>query len=116
MKAAEVISVKSHPDGLGMLDRGEIVAYFADRSILMYLATQCDAPKRLRVTEQTLTIEPYALALRRGHPDFRLAVDRALSRIYRSGEIVEIFSGLFGKNFELSPALQALYQFSALPD
>src|SRR4051794_927886 len=37
LKAAELISVKSHPDGLGMLDRGEIAAYFADRSILMYL-------------------------------------------------------------------------------
>jgi polar amino acid transport system substrate-binding protein/glutamate/aspartate transport system substrate-binding protein len=116
LKAAEIVTVKSHSDGLGMLDRGEIVAYFADRSILMYLATQSEAPKRLRVAEQSLTLEPYALALRRGDNDFRLAVDRALSRIYRSGEIVEIFSALFGKNFDISPALQALYQVSSLPD
>ena len=70
----------------------------------------------LRVAEQVLTLEPYALALRRGDNDFRLAVDRALSRIYRSGEIVEIFSALFWKNFDISPALQALYQVSGLPD
>ena len=116
LKAPEIIAVKSHQDGLGMLDRGEIVAYFADRSILLYLATQSDAPKRLRVAEQSLTLEPYALALRRGDTDFRLAVDRALSRIYRSGEIAEMYSALFGKNFDMSPALQALYQFSGLPD
>jgi hypothetical protein len=38
-----------------------------------------------------LSLEPYALALARGDSDFRLAVDRALSQIYRSGEIATVF-------------------------
>ncbi len=44
-----------------------------------------------------LSIEPIALALRRGDSDFRLAVDTALSHIYRRGEIVQVFKGLSGR-------------------
>jgi len=70
LKAPEIIAVKSHQDGLGMLDRGEIVAYFADRSILLYLATQSDAPKRLRVAEQSLTLEPLCACFATGRHRF----------------------------------------------
>ncbi len=48
------------------------------------------------LAENYLSIEPYALALPRGDGDFRLAVDRALSHIYRSGEIAAIFKRTFG--------------------
>ena len=42
---------------------------------------------RILLASNSLTIEPFALAMRRGDSDFRIAVDRALSHIYRSGEI-----------------------------
>jgi len=60
-------------------------------------------------------VEPYALALRRGDEDFRLAVDRALSQIYRSGEIVKLFATSFGATVQPSQLLQGLYMTSALP-
>ena len=59
---------------------------------------------------------PYALALPRGDSDFRLAVDRALSHIYRSGEIAAIFQHSFGGKAEPSPILRTLYLISGLPD
>jgi ABC-type amino acid transport substrate-binding protein len=62
-----------------------------------------------------LSIEPYALALRRGDEDFRLAVDRALSQIYRSGEVVKLFAASFGATVQPSPILQGLYMTLALP-
>jgi ABC-type amino acid transport substrate-binding protein len=57
-----------------------------------------------------------ALALRRGDPDFRLAVDTALSHIYRRGEITTIFKSAFGVLTTPSPLLAALYQMAGLPD
>ena len=114
--SAEIVAVKSHPDGLGMLDRGEIAAYFADRGILMYLVANSTAPKRLRIAEQSLSIEPYALAMRRGDEDFRLAVDRALSEIYESDQLAAIFATTFGKTFKMTDTLRMLYQISALPN
>ncbi len=113
---ADVIPAKTHLDGLAMLDDGKVSAYFADRSILSSLIGQSKAPDKLMLADNYLSIEPYALALPRGDEDFRLAVDRALSRIYRGGEIGPIFSRAFGGKAKPSGIVQTLYVISALPD
>ena len=84
---AEVMPAKTRLDGLAMLDKEEIVAYFADRAILSYLASKSSDSSKLRLADNYFSLEPYALALPHGDEDFRLAVDRALSHIYRSGEM-----------------------------
>ena len=114
--AADVVAAKTHGEGLAMLDDGKISAYFADRSILLSLARDSKAPGKLRLADEYLTVEPYALALPRGDEDFRLAVDRALSHIYRSGEISAIFERTFGAKTKPTQILQTLYVISALPD
>jgi len=114
--AAEVVPAKTHDEGLAMLDAGQIGAYFADRSILMVLVGQSKAPEKLHLADNYLSFEPYALALPRGDEDFRLAVDRALSHIYRSGEIASIIAHTFGSSVTPSNTLQMLYVISALPD
>jgi ABC-type amino acid transport substrate-binding protein len=113
---AEVIPAKTHAEGLGMLDDGKISAYFADRAILQFLLTESSDPSKLMLAENYLTIEPYALALPHGDEDFRLAVDRALSHIYRDGEIGEIFSAAFNGQAKPSGILKTLYLISGLPD
>jgi len=113
---AEVVAVKTHGDGMAMLDDDKISAYFADRSILLFLIKDSRAPEKLRLADDYLSVEPYALALPRGDNDFRLAVDRALSHIYRSVEIAAIFERTFGGKAKPSQILQTLYLISGLPD
>jgi ABC-type amino acid transport substrate-binding protein len=114
--AADVIPAGTHEEGLAMLDEGKVSAYFADRAILVFLAQQSTAPRKLLLADNYLTIEPYALALPHGDENFRLAVDRALSHIYRSGEIAQIFGNTFGRKAKPSQIVQMLYLISALPD
>jgi ABC-type amino acid transport substrate-binding protein len=114
--AGDVVAAKTHGEGLAMLDEGKISAYFGDRSILLFLIKQSKAPDKLRLGDDYLSVEPYALALPRGDSDFRLAVDRALSHVYRSGEIVSIFQRTFGGKAEPSQILRTLYVISGLPD
>jgi ABC-type amino acid transport substrate-binding protein len=114
--AADVVPAKTHEEGLAMLDKGEIVAYFGDRAILAYLASKSDDTGKLRLADNYFSLEPYALALARGDEDFRLAVDRALSHIYRSGEIGTVFAHSFGAHTQPSDMLKTLYLVSALPD
>ena len=114
--AADIIPVKTHPEGLAMLDEGKIAAYFGDRSILVSLIKESKSRDKLMLAENYLSVEPYALALQRGDEDFRLAVDRALSHIYRSGEIVAIFKRTFGDDTKPGQILQTLYIVSGLPD
>jgi len=113
---ADITAAKTHGEGLAMLDEGKISAYFGDRSILLFLIKESKAPEKLRLADDYLSVEPYALALPRGDSDFRLAVDRALSHIYRSGEIAAIFQGTFGGKAAPSQILQTLYLISGLPD
>jgi ABC-type amino acid transport substrate-binding protein len=114
--AAEVVPAKTHEEGLAMLDQGKIVAYFGDRAILAYLAAKSADSSKLRLANNVLSFEPYALALAHGDESFRLAVDRALSHIYRSGEIAEVFAHAFGAQVQPSDTLKTLYLISALPD
>ncbi|MBV8133057.1 MAG: amino acid ABC transporter substrate-binding protein [Alphaproteobacteria bacterium] len=113
---SDVVAAKTHSEGLAMLDDGEISAYFGDRSILLFLIKDSKAPGKLRLADDYLSVEPYALALPHGDSDFRLAVDRALSHIYRSGEIAAIFQSTFGGKAEPSQILRTLYLISSLPD
>jgi ABC-type amino acid transport substrate-binding protein len=111
--AVETIAVKDHKDGLAKLLNNEISAYFADRGILFFLMAGSGAADQLFLSTETFTYEPYALALQKGDGDFRLAVDRALSRLYRSGEIGAIYSKWCGE-----PDDNALifFRWNALPD
>jgi polar amino acid transport system substrate-binding protein/glutamate/aspartate transport system substrate-binding protein len=114
--SGEIVAVKTHGEGLAMLDDGKISAYFGDRSILLFLIKDSKAPEKVRLADDYLSIEPYALALPRGDSDYRLAIDRALSHIYRSGEIGPIFEHTFGGRAKPSQILQTLYLISGLPD
>jgi len=113
--SSDVVPVKTHAEGLAMLDDGKISAYFGDRVILISLIKESKAPGKLMLAENYLSVEPYALALPRGDEEFRLAIDRALSHIYRSGQIESIFKRTFG---DVNPGqvLLTLYSISGLPD
>ena len=113
--AAEVVAVDNHQQGLTRLEAGELQAYFADQGILLFLMMGSDAPKQLRLSQRFFTREPYALALPRGDNEFRLMVDRALSRLYRSGKVKEIFGESFGLA-KPSQLLEAVYVVGALPE
>ena len=115
--SAEVVPARTHDQGLASLEDGETSAYFGDRSILLFLLKDLSkSPEKLQILEDYLTVEPYALALAHGDEDFRLAVDTALSHIYRSNEIIAIYDQSFGGKLRRSDLMDALYVVSGLPD
>ena len=113
---AHVIKVKEHADGLAALENGTADAYASDEVLLVGLALTAKDPTTLRLAEQYFSYEPYGFMLRRGDAAFRLAVNRVLSRLYRSEQIVEIFGKWFGRLGKPSGLLQAMYILNGLPD
>jgi glutamate/aspartate transport system substrate-binding protein len=113
---AKLIKVKDHNEGLALIESGEADAYASDEVILVGLALTARDPAKLRLGEQYFSYEPYGLMLRRGDPDFRLAVNRVLSRLYRSDQIFEIFGKWFGNLGKPSGLLQAMYILHGLPE
>ena len=74
---------------------------------------QRDKAEELLISRNTFTSEPYALAMPRDDEALRLAIDRALSYIYRSGAIYQVFSKHFGK---VGPEVVFFYSVMALPE
>ena len=70
----------------------------------------------LAIGEQYLSYEPYGFMLRRGDSPFRLAVNRVLSSLYRSREVMQIYGRWFGKLGEPGNLLIAMYALHALPE
>jgi polar amino acid transport system substrate-binding protein/glutamate/aspartate transport system substrate-binding protein len=112
---AEIVPITDHKDGLQKLASGQVSAYFGDRAILTFLMLSAPSAADLRLSDRYFTQEPYALALERGDSDFRLVVDRTLSRIYRSGAIERYFANAFG-GAKPSNFVSALYVISGLPE
>jgi polar amino acid transport system substrate-binding protein/glutamate/aspartate transport system substrate-binding protein len=113
--SAEVMTVADHQDGLDKLLDGSIAAYFADQSILMALLKASDQRERLVVAGNVLSIEPQALALPLGDSAFRLAVDRELSRMYRSGAVAQVFEANFAPAV-MGDVMKALVLTAPIPD
>jgi ABC-type amino acid transport substrate-binding protein len=112
----QMIKVKEHADGIGALENGTADAYASDRVILIGLAMTSKDPTKWAIADQYFSYEPYGLILRRGDPDFRLAVNRVLARLYRSGEIIPVYERWFGSFERTSNLLQAMYLLHSLPE
>jgi len=92
---ARVVPVPDYRTGLQQLREGKIDIFFGDRAAA---AGAMDAATRkdFVILDRIFTRELYALALQRGDEDFRLAVDRALSTLYASGDIANVYAKSFG--------------------
>ena len=113
---AQIIPVKEHIEGLKLLDEGGADAYASDRVLLIGLAIQSRDIAKLRLADEYLSYEPYGFMVRRNDAAFRLAANRALARIYRTGEIEQLYETWFGALGLPSTLLQAMYILNALPE
>ena len=110
---AAVAAVSRYGEGVQrLLDRRSDV-FFGDRAILLDAAKRQAPGHRLIVIDRDFTYEPIALALPLGDEGFRLLVDRALSNLYRSGEIGNVYAQSFG---EPDAGALSFFRWNALPE
>ena len=103
----------SYAEGVERISGRRSDVLFGDQPILLDAAARGSAAEHLTVLTRHYTYEPLALALSRGDEDFRLVVDRTLSRLYRSGEIGNIYASVFG---EPAASTLSFFSFVALPE
>jgi len=110
------VHVKDHVDGRLALENGAIEAFASDQGILIGLALTSTDPKRYAIADGLFSYEPYAFMLHRNDSSFRLAVNRALAGLFRSGDILPIYDRWFGVLGKPSDAVQAVYLLNGLPE
>ena len=107
---AELVAIRTREEGLALLREGQVDALASDRTTLIgvvVMSGRGSGPYKL--LDHDFSIEQYALMMRRGDPDFRLAVNRVLAGIYRSGAIEEIYGRWLGPLGPPSVLLSATY-------
>ncbi|HEX6156014.1 MAG TPA: amino acid ABC transporter substrate-binding protein [Burkholderiales bacterium] len=107
---AELVAIKTREEGLALLREGQVDALASDRTALIGVVVMSGrGAGQYKLLDHDFSIEQYALMLRRADPDFRLAVNRVLAGIYRSGAIEEIYGRWLGPLGPPSVLLTATY-------
>ena len=112
---AKITRLKDGNEGVAMLESGSLDAFASDKLKLVGLARDAKDPSKLALLQEDLSYEPLAFALPRGDSAFRLEVNRALTRVYVSGEIEPIFGQWFGRMVRPTALLAALYVLNSIP-
>jgi ABC-type amino acid transport substrate-binding protein len=114
--AATLVPVSDTKEGMAALLQGRVDALAGDRIVLAALRQRARTPESLGFAADDFSYEPYALVIRRDDPDFRLAVNRALAGVYRSGDIDAVFQRWLAPLGRPGRMLHAMYYLHRLPE
>jgi len=110
-----LVRVNDRREGMAALESG-VVDGFASDKLLLIGALNSDM-SAYRLLPENLSYEPYAIVLPRGDWAFRIAVNRGLSQLYNSPDILKIYLKWFpamGESHGLFRA--AVYIFGTFPE
>jgi ABC-type amino acid transport substrate-binding protein len=113
---AEVVTVRTRDAGLQLLEQRKVDGFASDRIVLIGLVLTTPSQGTYKLLDEDFSIEPYALALPRGDHEYRLAVNRVLARLYRTGDIETIYRRWLGKYGSPSLLLSAAYFIQGLSE
>jgi glutamate/aspartate transport system substrate-binding protein len=112
-----IVVGKDHPESFLMLETGRAQAYANDDILLAAQLASAKTPGDYEISREALSVEPYAIMMRRGDPAFKQAVDTALRRVYQSDDFNRIYARWFmspippkgvNLNFPMTPQLKAV--------
>ena len=103
----------SYDAGVDAVAQSKASAFFGERAALLNAAQRHPSAKQLTVVDRQFTFEPLALAMARGDDDFRLLVDRSLTRFFASPGFGAMYSRWFGKPDETA---KNFFRWNALPE
>jgi ABC-type amino acid transport substrate-binding protein len=113
---AGLVTVKTREEGLRLLDQKKVDGFASDRMVLIGVVLTSKTQGAFKLLDEDFSVEPYALALPRGDAEYRLAVNRALARLYRTGDIQKIYERWLGRLGPPSVLLSAAYFIQGLAE
>jgi glutamate/aspartate transport system substrate-binding protein len=111
-----VIESKDHGESFKAVDEGRAVAFPMDDVLLYGLISKSKKPDDFAVVGKYLSVEPYAIMMRRDEPQFEKIVNRALIDLFQSGEIRRIYAKWFNTKDLTVPLNQYLKEAFAAPN
>ncbi|MGJ7505316.1 MULTISPECIES: amino acid ABC transporter substrate-binding protein [unclassified Variovorax] len=95
LRDARFSTYENNGEAYKALKEGKVRAFAQDDSLLQGLASNDKALDRLSLSRLALSVEPYAVMVRKGDTALLAAVDRSLAQLYASGEINALYDKWF---------------------
>jgi len=90
-----ILPAKDHAEAFLMVETGRAAAFVMDDILLYSLVASSKSPGTYVISADPLSVEPYAIVLRREDPAFKKVVDQSMIASYRSGAINAIYDKWF---------------------
>jgi glutamate/aspartate transport system substrate-binding protein len=91
----QLVQFASNGEAYQALKEGKVRAFPQDDSLLVGMASHDNALDRLDLSSVVLSVEPYAIMMRKGDAALAAVVDRTLGRLYAGGEIDAMYRKWF---------------------
>jgi len=111
-----IIESPDHGESFKAVDEGKAVAFPMDDVLLYGLISKSRKPDDFAVVGRYLSVEPYAIMLRKDEPGFERLVNRALIDLFQSGEIRRIYAKWFNTKDLVVPLNQYLKEAFQTPN
>ena len=92
-----IISANGHPEAFQMVETGRAVAFVMDDILLASLAASSRSPGDYEISALGLSVEPYGIMVRKDDKAFKAVADKAMTEVYKSGQINAIYDKWFTK-------------------
>ena len=112
---AKVVSAKNYDEAISLLETGKVDALAAGKVMLFGMGSKLKDTSVYELLDEDIGYVPYAIVLPLGTTGLRPAVNRALSQIYGSDAIFDIFRSSFG-GAKPSVPLLLMYRLNSFPD
>jgi len=112
---AKVVPAKNYDEAIALVEGGKADALAAGRVMLLGMSSKFKDPTLYELLDDEIGYVPYAITLPLGAYGLRQAVNRALSQIYGSDAISDVFRATFGAA-KPTVALLIMYKLNTFPE
>lgn len=111
-----IVVADDHDQSFRAVEQGTAVAFAMDDVLLYGLIAKAKQPDDFVVVGKHLSVEPYAIMLRKADPELEAIVDRTLALLFASGEIRELYAKWFTSRELTVPMDPLLKEAFAVPN
>jgi len=111
-----ILEAKDHNESFAAVADGRAVAFPMDDVLLYGLISKASKPDEFAVVGKYLSVEPYAIMLRKDDAAFERLVDRTLIEMFQNGEVRRAYTRWFATKDLTVPMNQYLKEAFVIPN
>jgi glutamate/aspartate transport system substrate-binding protein len=111
-----IVVAADHDQAFSAVDRGSAVAFPMDDVLLYGLIAKAGQPDDFAIVGKYLSVEPYAIMMRKEDARLEAIVDRTLSKLFASGDIRRLYDKWFTTRELTVPLNPLLKEAFAVPN